>query len=281
MKVALASDVHLEFGDLDIQNTENADVLILSGDILIADDLASFKQPDGVDPKVFLSALSARQERALMFRNFLSRCSDLFKDVVYVAGNHEFYHGKFPAHIDVLREECAKFSNIHYMEMDNRKIGDVTFVGCTLWTDMNKGDPMTLHAIQSMMNDYSIIRNSDLGYTKLRPAHTAEHHRKSFQYIKEIVDSDKDGTFVVVTHMAPSTKSIHPRYVHDRLMNGAYSSDLSELIMDRPQIKLWTHGHVHDPFDYMVGETRIACNPRGYVGYEVRDGDFQLKFMDV
>jgi len=51
-------------------------------------------------------------------------------------------------------------------------------------------------------------------------------------------------------------------------MNGAYHSDLSEFILDHPQIKLWTHGHTHHPFDYMIGGTRIVCNPRGYDGYE-------------
>ena len=39
MKIAIASDLHLEFGDLNIQNTDNADVLILSGDILVAADI--------------------------------------------------------------------------------------------------------------------------------------------------------------------------------------------------------------------------------------------------
>jgi hypothetical protein len=51
-------------------------------------------------------------------------------------------------------------------------------------------------------------------------------------------------------------------------MNGAYSSDLSDLILDHPQIKFWTHGHTHDQFDYMIGSTRVVCNPRGYKGYE-------------
>ena len=51
--------------------------------------------------------------------------------------------------------------------------------------------------------------------------------------------------------------------------------------MDRPQIKLWTHGHTHHEFDYMVGSTRVVCNPRGYVGYEQQAQDWQLKFVDI
>jgi hypothetical protein len=64
-------------------------------------------------------------------------------------------------------------------------------------------------------------------------------------------------------------------------MNGGYSSSLDEFIEQRPQIKLWTHGHTHEDFDYMVGETRIVCNPRGYIKYEPRADNFQLKVVEV
>lgn len=64
-------------------------------------------------------------------------------------------------------------------------------------------------------------------------------------------------------------------------MNGAYASKLEEFILDRPQIKLWTHGHTHNEWDYMIGDTRIFCNPRGYKGHEIRSQEFVLKFVDV
>jgi hypothetical protein len=57
-------------------------------------------------------------------------------------------------------------------------------------------------------------------------------------------------------------------------MNGGYSSDLEQFILDYPQIKVWTHGHTHDTFDYMIGQCRVICNPRGYVGYEERAQEF-------
>ena len=38
MKIAIASDIHLEFGPLQFENTEGADVLVLSGDICTAKD---------------------------------------------------------------------------------------------------------------------------------------------------------------------------------------------------------------------------------------------------
>jgi predicted phosphodiesterase len=282
MKIALCSDLHLEFGDINLKNEENAEVLILSGDIMIAQDLHDHPHMD-YDPYTSgaLADLSRRQQTALRFRDFLKRCSFQFPHVIYVAGNHEFYHGKFIGSLQDLRDECSKYPNVYFMEDDMRTINDVTFIGCTLWTDMNKGDPLTLHAVADMMNDYRIIRHDGHGYSKLRPAHTADRHRKSVGYIRTVTEGLFEEKFVVVGHMSPSKMSTHPKYQNDQLMNGAYSSDLSEFIMDHPQIKLWTHGHTHHKFDYMIGETRIVCNPRGYEGYEDSAIDFKLQYLDI
>jgi Icc-related predicted phosphoesterase len=282
MKIALCSDLHLEFGDINLTNDEGADVLILSGDILIAQDLHDHPHMD-YDPYTSgaLADLGRRQQTALRFRDFIKRCSFQFPHVVYVAGNHEFYHGKFIGSLQDLRDECSKYPNVYFMEDDMRTINDVTFIGSTLWTDMNKGDPLTLHAVADMMNDYRIIRHDGHGYSKLRPAHTAARHRRSVEYIRTIIEGRFDEKFVVVGHMAPSKLSVHPRYQNDTLMNGAYASDLSEFIMDHPQIKLWTHGHTHHKFDYMIGSTRIVCNPRGYIGYEDSADLFELQYLEV
>jgi hypothetical protein len=102
----------------------------------------------------------------------------------------------------------------------------------------------------------------------------AVRHDKTLQYIKLILDQNKDKKCVVVGHHTPSFHSMHPMYANDQLMNGGYHSDLSEFILDHPQIRLWTHGHTHHPFDYMIGSTRIVCNPRGYQndGYDEETG---------
>jgi predicted phosphodiesterase len=282
MKIALASDLHLEFGDIILKNEENADVLILSGDIMVAQDLHDHPEMDyGMYSKINLADLGRRQQTAQRFRDFLKRCSFQFPHVIYIAGNHEFYHGKFHGSLKDLRDTCAKFPNVYFMENDCRKIDDVTFVGCTLWTDMNKFDPLTLHAVADMMNDYRVIREDSKGYTKLRPAHTAARHRRSVEYIRTVIEGKFDEKFVVVGHMSPSKMSIHPKYKDDYIMNGAYASDLSEFILDHPQIKLWTHGHTHHSFDYMIGTCRIVCNPRGYIGYEEQATNFQLQYLEV
>ena len=280
MKLALASDLHLEFGDITLTNDEGADVLLLSGDIMVAQDLHDHSE-ESVRTAVMIESLIRRQSTAMRFRDFLKRCSKEFPHTVYIAGNHEFYHGKFHGSLEDLRKECDKFPNVYFLEDQSKKIDDITFIGCTLWTDMNKGDPLTLHAVTDMMNDYRIIRNDDKGYTKLRPAHTAWRHARSMEYIRTVIEGKFDEKFVVVGHHAPSPMSTHEKYKNDRLMNGAYSSDLSEFILDHPQIKIWTHGHTHHNFDYMIGDTRIVCNPRGYVGYEIQEGEYKLQYLDI
>jgi Icc-related predicted phosphoesterase len=262
MKIKLVSDLHLEFVDINIKNDKDYDVLILSGDILVINDLHD--HPESKYGHLEIASLKFGQARAQLFRDFLKRCSFQFPHVVYVAGNHEFYHGEFHRGVEHLREECAKFPNIYFLERDIQFIEGVLFVGGTLWTDMNKGDPLTQHAISDMMNDFRVIRNDEHGYTKLRPAHVMDRYRKTVEYIKQMVDANGDRKCVVVGHHAPSFQSIGEQYKHDTLMNGGYASDLSEFILDRPQIKLWTHGHMHQTFDYMIGETRVVCNPRGY-----------------
>jgi len=283
MKIALCSDLHLEFKDIELYNTEGAEVLILSGDIMVADSLHNHEPPTVTSPYEPYKQLGHNALMAQRYRCFLERMSREFPHVVYVAGNHEFYHGKWVGSIADLRKEAARFSNVYFLERDIKVINDVTFVGATLWTDCNKGDPLTLHCLSDLMNDYRIIRNDEKGYTKLRPAHTMYRHQQTLNYFTTVIGDRKEEKIVVVGHHAPSKMSTHERYLapEHSLMNGGYSSDLSEFILDHPQIKLWTHGHMHDPFDYMIGETRIVCNPRGYGGHDPQADVFKLQFLDI
>ena len=156
MKVALSSDLHLEFADLDIENTQGAEVLVLAGDIMLAGDLHDFAA-DQVNP-AWGNIIPPRAQKAQQYRDFLRRCSERFPHVLFVAGNHEFYNFKWEQTLATLKEECDKFPNVHFMENDTFVLEDVTFIGATLWTDMNRSDPLTVQHVGSMMNDYRIIR---------------------------------------------------------------------------------------------------------------------------
>ena len=308
MKIAVCSDIHLEFGTISLDNTEGADVLILGGDICVAKDLNNRDE----------YALADRFGRSEEWHTFFQECSARFPHVIYIAGNHEHYHGDFRDTITRLRDKLGYLRNLHILDKQILTVDDVTFIGGTLWTDMNKEDPITLLHMKGMMNDFRCVDNSDrvVNYkapiykkdengeyitqkigevnsliedgfefkqrvSRFSPEDAVEDHRKMLGYIQSVIEGKFDEKFVVVGHHAPSKSSTHPRYADEVIMNGGYSSALDEYIMDHPQIKLWTHGHTHEDFDYMVGSTRIVCNPRGYDAYEDRADRFQLKFVEI
>jgi Icc-related predicted phosphoesterase len=314
MRIAICSDLHLEFGDINLQNTDNADVLILGGDICVASDIG---KPDSNN---FMEGAKSNR-----ITDFFKRCSFQFPHVIFIMGNHEHYHGDFATSGNKLKSllESNMLSNVYLLDKETKKIDDVTFVGGTLWTDMNKEDSLTMFHVSRRMNDFQCVKNGVRMVTRtvpiyeLNPDYTPDgknggkysqneagfyikigekkkqevstfspedavvDHRKMVDYIQTVIEGKFDQKFVVVGHHAPSRLSTHPRYKHDTLMNGAYSSSLDEFIIDHPQIKLWTHGHTHEDFDYMLGSTRVVCNPRGYIKYEDRADKFELKTVEI
>lgn len=292
MKIAVCSDVHLEFGALELENPGGVDVLILSGDILVARDLMEH------DPHGIIDF-----GKSSRYHKFFQECSARFPHVIYIAGNHEHYHGDFKHTLSDIKKRFSYLENVHVLDKEVFELDDTVFVGGTLWTDMNREDPMTLHAISRMMNDFRCVDNSNREVSfktfdvtedgrqiptfRTRPARfcpedAVEEHKKMLDYIRVVYEGMPPWKqMVVVGHHTPSHTSCHPRYKDDQLMNGGYHSDLSEFILDRPGIKLWTHGHTHEIFDYMVGDTRVVCNPRGYIGHEELADNFELKVVEL
>jgi len=288
MKVALASDVHLEFGPISLENTEGADVLILSGDICVAKDI--------MDRDV--NGIFDRFDRNSSIHQFFQECCERFPHVIYIMGNHEHYHGDYNDTVTVLRNRLGYLANLHILDKEMVQLGDVSFIGGTLWTDMNKEDDITLLHMKGMMNDFRCVTNSKnvVNYkifdennnaqfrtraAMFTPEDAVVDHRAMIEYIRIMIEGKFDQKFVVVGHHSPSKLSTKPQYENEVIMNGGYSSDLSEFILDHPQIKLWTHGHTHHKFDYMIGSTRIVCNPRGYINYEPEASSFELQFIEV
>jgi len=231
MKINYVSDLHLEFGPMEIEPNAG-DVLVLAGDINIKGQV-----------------------------DWINSIASKFNHVIYVLGNHEFYNGAIDNVYKETRESLV--DNVHMLNDESITIDDVTFHGATLWSDFLNGNPASYSICDQAMNDYRLIQAGD-GKHRFEPkiAHTLHDISKKFLQ-KNVKKGD-----IVVTHMAPSLLSIHEKYKNDMNINGAYASDLSDLILDT-QPTLWFHGHMHNSFDYNIGDTRILCNPRGYVGDEL------------
>jgi hypothetical protein len=267
MRVNVISDLHLEFGDLTLPG---GDVLILSGDVVEAKHL---KLADYTPEIIALSERTGMKHHRYM-RFFYEECAK-YKDVIYVMGNHEHYGYRFDKTYNHLKENLP--GNIHLLEKESIELNGVVFVGATLWTDCNNADPITMYTLKHSMNDYRVVQNfypAKNLYHKLTPEATFADHVKAKNYISKTAKEAGDKPVVVVTHHSPSRLSTKEKYQADHHMNGGYSSNLEEFILDHPNIKVWTHGHTHDVFDYPIGDTRIMCNPRGYSGYEQRARDF-------
>ena len=297
MKLAIGSDLHLEFGALELHNTDHADVLILAGDICVARDI-----------ELMSANLYSHRQRAERYLAFFEQVSKEFPHVVYVMGNHEHYSGDFKYTYGILKKATEHLTNFHLLEKEVFELDGVTVIGATVWTNMNENDPITLANMPRMMNDFIGVDNSNrmisrqvplyddgkynvdrkiTGYkTKESPARfspedAVNDHNRALDYISHVVSGKDDQPFVVISHHCPSHKSVHKKYAGDTLMNGGFASQLDEFIVYRPQIKLWVHGHTHEDFDYVLGETRVVCNPRGYIRHEARAESFTLKYVEV
>jgi predicted phosphodiesterase len=263
MKIAYGSDIHLEIRALEINNTEDAKVLVLAGDICTVTDLDSLND---IDIGYF---------RSQRIHNFFKDCCDKFEKVIYIMGNHEHYHHQFYDTIGRLKTNLGYLPNLHILDREVITIAGTTFICGTLWSDMNNEDPATKEYMLTRMNDFRIIKN---GMVKFSPNDAILEHRRMLKFIWDIVG---EGDYVVVGHHSPSFRSVSKEFEKDKLMNGGFHSNLEEFITNRPQIKVWIHGHTHSAHDYMLGETRVVCNPRGYAGYEAIADTFELKYIDI
>jgi predicted phosphodiesterase len=231
LKLNILSDLHLSQGELPLPEND-ADLVILAGDL-------------------------GRPARAMAW------ASRIPKPVLYVAGNHEFYGGSIEGGVAELKQLCAG-TRIRVLDCEAVVIGGVRFLGATLWTDFRlEGAGAAREAAMSeatrFMRDFSVVRIDGVPFT---PQASAGLFDAQAAWLEARLAEPHAGPTVVVTHHAPSPRSIHPRFAGSPL-NACFVSDAERLIDER-RVQLWIHGHTHDSFDYRVAGTRVLCIARGY-----------------
>lgn len=238
VRLNILSDLHLGRGDLALPETD-ADVVVLAGDV-------------------------ARPGQAITWARRFPQ------PVVYVPGNHEFYGSGLPATIASLRSLAAG-SRIHVLDRQECVLCGLRFLGATLWTDfMLEGDGAArgwaMAQAAERLRDFSRIDSAENPGTSFTPEESARVFRGQLDWLAQKLSEPCGRPTVVVTHHAPSRRSVHPRFAGGPL-NAAFASDV-ERLMGAGRVALWVHGHMHDSFDYLVRGTRVVCNPRGYVGVD-------------
>ncbi len=248
VRLAFFSDLHLEFGAFEPPALD-ADIVVLAGDIA---------------PKL----------NGLRFAERLAEPHE----VIYILGNHEYYgtHTHLP---NKLKAQAP--SRVHVLDNDEYLFCGVRFLGCTLWTDLELTEDKELAYATALggMNDYRRIRNADAGYKRLRPGHTITKHQHSRAWLEAKLREPFEGKTVVITHHAPSIRSLDERDSAEPI-SGAYASHLDALVQES-RAALWLHGHTHRNVDYKIGETRILTNQRGYPDEPMKGFDPSGKVIEL
>jgi len=256
MKICMMSDLHLEFENdgssalLTAPPAVDADLVLLAGDI----------HTRGRGPAWAAQAFPATP-------------------VVMIGGNHETYKDSLYASIARNRKAAQAQGtladgnpHVTWLEREvfhwTSPTGErIRVLGATLWTDFELFGPELMTGCQAAarrdMNDFAIVKILERGETRrFDPLDARRIFQMSVAFLEETLSAPFDGITVVMTHHAPSRRSVPEVYADDRL-SAAYASDLERLIGEF-QPALWIHGHIHTSTDYRLGETRIVCNPRGY-----------------
>jgi predicted phosphodiesterase len=240
MRLLILSDLHLELWRDQVPKIDpgvsQPDVVILAGDI-------------HAGAKAVLWAAAA-------FPNL---------PVFYVHGNHEAYGGSLDVVQEQIEAACAISGNVKFLNCGEYRVGDVRFLGATLWTDFCLfGDDQRRESIlqsEALMTDYKRIRLAKNGYRKLRALDTMQLHAAHRFWLRNRLAEPFHGKTVVITHMAPSMRSVPAEYLGDPV-SAAFASNLDDLAAGAD---LWVHGHMHASCDYQIGKCRVLCNPLGYM----------------
>ena len=243
VSIHILSDLHLEFEDFHPVVTD-VDIVILSGDIDIGTRGLSW----------------ARQK--------FPDC-----EIIYVAGNHEFYRHHYQELLQQFRVESDQY-HIHFLEKDELILQGIRFLGCTLWTDYECSEGLTqekaLLDLECRIADHRLIQvdDDDGNSVYFSTRHAWQIHRDSVAWLRrKLLDEQFDGNTVVISHHGPSQFCEHKLFGANELA-GAFYSDLPDLM---EQADLWIYGHTHSNLDIKINQCRLLSNQKGYPNERVDD----------
>ncbi|GAB2710579.1 metallophosphoesterase [Halomonas garicola] len=184
--------------------------------------------------------------------------------VIYVPGNHEFYHSCMPTLRQDLAIEAQRLG-IYFLDDQAITLNGVRFYGTTFWTDFDlyaglpDNYPLLIEEkALSLLPDFNIIEHPV--DSTLTPLKSRQLHKESLAWLEQELAHPFSGPRVVISHHAPLSQCIPPCYRGDTL-SPAFASNLPTLM---GKMALWIHGHVHEPVDMNIAGTRIIANPGGY-----------------
>lgn len=208
-----------------------------------------------------------------------------FKNVIFVAGNHEYYSNwladaKTFSEVNKILDAFKNcFPGFIFLNNSSIIIDSIKFIGSTLWTDMKNGDPIAMNAIRKALNDYNgaIKFDDDLWLT---PEIVFKMNQKARQFLNQAAKYDishDERKTIIITHHAPEFI-----YKPDTDVDYAFYND--NLYIDSFAAKYWIYGHTHSSVDYMVGKINVLSNPVGYFWNGINNSGeckYEPKYIEV
>lgn len=262
-KIRVASDIH---NDFDAAREKRPNTALWYPDHMEDDQYTIFAIPGDL--------WTSGRVLSYAGHSWLGEVSKRFAAVVFVLGNHDFFGGLITSEYQKLKAQIVEqglSDKVFLLQNESLVLGNYKFVGATLWTDFGNGDKEVLRDASNMMRDYAKIRHG-IRYRKITPEIIFDAHTESRNFLIENAIKDfEEQKLVVITHHAPSFKSISPKWKSQKQsdsiliknLSAMYASDLDSFIK-KSKIDYWLHGHCHNASNYLLGNTRVVCNPRGY-----------------
>jgi Icc-related predicted phosphoesterase len=250
VKIHYVSDIHVEFGALDKPLPEG-DVLLLAGDTTVIAYLTKHRN-DAAARSVKKATKRLNDEIARKFQRAYA-----------VIGNHEPYGTNIGEASEAL---AAALPAVRVMDCEHDMLSDdVILFGAPLWTDMDRGNPVSSLAIRNGMTDFRLIK---VGASEpFTPEMAAAEFHKTVACLGRLAVENPGRTIVVMTHHAPSRQGLNSSHA-SKALDGAYYSDLEPFIERHPNIRYWVHGHTHIRKVYEIAQCKVMSNARGYYRHE-------------
>lgn len=184
--------------------------------------------------------------------------------VIYVPGNRDLWSSRiFPmpmkALLQIAKRRAIEIGNIFILQDEKIQIGNVTFLGATLWSDLSGKD---VEPLIGKWNDFRCI------YTTPEKTFTVSDHTKAFKkskrFIEKSLKTSETPINVVVTHTIPHPVGRSPRYSNS-VGCVFLENDFTELLESDHAPDLWIFANGMDGCDAKVGRTRLLSNTCGYV----------------
>jgi predicted phosphodiesterase len=183
--------------------------------------------------------------------------------ILFVAGNHEYYGAVFETANEYFKDLENKYSNFKFLNNESASIRDVEFFGGTMFTNWELDNDVwtAKQRAKDGIADFEWI--SKIGRDgQERRWNTDDHLQEHLAYTERLVQwkNKLAEKRVVISHFVPHPEGSDPKFAGSAL-NPYFISNMEQYMTG---VDVWLYGHTHSSCDKVINGCRLVCNPRGY-----------------